>query len=114
MRFGHSDHRHVGCRKARGGTRSPEKNDGAVRSLEARLEAEIPAGATFVSCRMIPNVPCTRADPLVTVDFVSVAAHATVRMTLTLRAPDVTTTTNITLRAKFSGENIKEFFAGRK
>jgi parallel beta-helix repeat protein len=83
------------------------KNDGTVRAMEARLEAEIPGGATFSACRTsVAGVLCEVAGSLVTAPFASVAAHAIVRMFLTVRAPDVTVDTTITLRAKFSGDNM--------
>ena len=98
------------------------KNDGSVRSCPVppsgcsdrpTLEAEIPAGATFVSCRTTatfvtdpPAVLCAVSGAIVTAQFQTVPAHESVTMRLTIKAPEVTAQTTISLRGKFSGESM--------
>jgi uncharacterized repeat protein (TIGR01451 family) len=82
------------------------KNDGRQRSLNVRIEATIPAGASYVTCKTSSSaVPCSLSGDAVTVTavFPKVAAHGTVKMTLTIKAPLVVVATVIKLNAGATG-----------
>jgi uncharacterized repeat protein (TIGR01451 family) len=83
-------------------------NDGTTGASNVVVKALLPAGVQFVKCATTPSKTCALSSGTVSVTFSTIAAHATVKMSLVLAMPWVTVASTINLTASANGDGVSD------